>query len=588
MPSNLVLRDVYKTYTYDQDKAVPPEETVTRVKEIFRQAGLDILKQTVRIDSGRLGIPVFVSVCGAEALRVIGTQKQMGKGATPAQAEASALMELVERYSFFHFIHRQTSLVADYEQVSDAAMPLDALMRSVHHDSDDESRARRVLEGIPLQWTWGRNLSDQRDVLIPFNWFFDINQFNGSSAGNCIEEAVLQGACEVVERHVSAVISDERHETAIIDLSSLQDAAAIELIRKFRAQDIQLFVRDFSLGLGIPSVGALAWDPSTFPNRSEIVFTAGTHTNPEKAVVRALTEIAQLSGDFDTTGKYIASGLPKPCSLDDVAYMSGTGGSSIAIHQLPTQAHQNMNVELVRCMEALNLRGFQLFAINVAHPQLGIPAVYALIPGCRFRERAKRSSIPFFAAKIAVQTLEPLQALYRLNRMSELYPEQYYLYYYTGVCHANLGDMKQALYFFQEAMERAPETEDAASIQCYIGICHQNLEEYHRAVEELEKAVLMDPECKEAHNALGFCHFKLKEHDRSIECFEQVLKLDPGSAIDYANIASNLKELGRIEEAIQLYRVALDLDADIEFARRHLELLLKERTPPPRPEQEAS
>jgi ribosomal protein S12 methylthiotransferase accessory factor YcaO len=34
-----------------------------------------------------------------------------------------------------------------------------------------------------------------------------INEFNGPSAGNCVEEALSQGICELVERHVSSLIS---------------------------------------------------------------------------------------------------------------------------------------------------------------------------------------------------------------------------------------------------------------------------------------------------------------------------------------------------------------------------------------------
>ena len=58
----------------------------------------------MRIDSGRLDIPVYLSLLGVDARRVVPTHKQMGKGATPVQAEASALMELVERFSFFTYL----------------------------------------------------------------------------------------------------------------------------------------------------------------------------------------------------------------------------------------------------------------------------------------------------------------------------------------------------------------------------------------------------------------------------------------------------------------------------------------------------
>ncbi|MDH3949553.1 MAG: tetratricopeptide repeat protein, partial [Deltaproteobacteria bacterium] len=79
-----------------------------------------------------------------------------------------------------------------------------------------------------------------------------------------------------------------------------------------------------------------------------------------------------------------------------------------------------------------------------------------------------------------------------------------------------------------------------------------------------------DPNLKEIYNLLGFCYFTLKEHERSIEQFERALELDPGSAIDYANIGSNLREMGHKKEAIRLYQIALEMDPTIEFARESL------------------
>ena len=78
---------------------------------------------------------------------------------------------------------------------------------------------------------------------------------------------------------------------------------------------------------------------------------------------------------------------------------------------------------------------------------------------------------------------------------------------------------------------------------------------------------------KEIYNLLGFCYFKLKEHERSIEQFEKALEIDPGSAIDYANIGSNLREMGHKREAIRLYRIALELDPSIDFARENIDKL---------------
>jgi ribosomal protein S12 methylthiotransferase accessory factor len=72
---------------------------------------------------------------------------------------------------------------------------------------------------------------------------------------------------------------------------------------------------------------------------------------------------------------------------------------------------------------------------------------------------------------------------------------------------------------------------------------------------------------------LGFCYFKLKEHHKAIEAFERAIEIDPGSGIDYANIGSNLRELGFYAEAIKLYRMALELDPSIDFARENIEKL---------------
>ena len=103
MSYRITLEDAFKNYTLDQDKSLSPEETIERFKEKLKGVDLDILEKTERIDNGRLGIPVFFSQCGKDARNVIGTKKQMGKGGTPQQAEASAVMELAERFSFFSF-----------------------------------------------------------------------------------------------------------------------------------------------------------------------------------------------------------------------------------------------------------------------------------------------------------------------------------------------------------------------------------------------------------------------------------------------------------------------------------------------------
>jgi len=110
MSYKIELKDALKGYTYDQDKIMSPKETVAKFKEKTARLNLDILSRTRRIDNGRLDIPIFFSECGTDAKNVIGTKKQMGKGGTPEQSEASAVMELAERFSFFFFCKKRRKL----------------------------------------------------------------------------------------------------------------------------------------------------------------------------------------------------------------------------------------------------------------------------------------------------------------------------------------------------------------------------------------------------------------------------------------------------------------------------------------------
>ena len=107
-----------------------------------------------------------------------------------------------------------------YANLKQDALSFEAIAKSVHDTTGDLDAACRVFETIPMRWTRAWNLTAQQEVLVPFDWFYAINEFNGPSAGNCVEEALSQGICEIVERHVSSVISRQRISTPLIDPAS--------------------------------------------------------------------------------------------------------------------------------------------------------------------------------------------------------------------------------------------------------------------------------------------------------------------------------------------------------------------------------
>jgi ribosomal protein S12 methylthiotransferase accessory factor len=574
MNHKIQLKDAIKRFTLDQDKVITPEETVKRFKEKTAALRLNILDETRRIDTGRLDIPVYFSVCGHDAKNVTGTNKQMGKGATPAQAEASAVMELAERFSFFSFCKNSENFFTDtYRNVADKAIPFDMIAKSVHDASQDLDVAREVFYDLPLEWTWGYNLTREEEVLVPFNWFFMINEFNGPSAGNCNEEAISQGISEVVERHVSSLISQQKLKVPLINPDSAKDPMVLEMLEKYRKAGISLFISDFSLGTGIPSVGILAYDPETFPAMSEIVWTAGTTPDPEKALSRALTETAQLAGDFNTCANYVASGLPKFRALAEAEFIMNPG-KTVDISELPDLSSHNIKDEIENMVAALKRNHMDVILIDTMHPDLQIPAFYTIIPGAHFRERALGTSVGMFTAKMVSETTLPEEAIEKLTRMDALLPDKYYLQFYLGNAHLAMENPAAALPFFERALSLEPNLQDLPSIYSYMGVCLKDMGSYEKALEILKKGEALDDERTDIYNLMGFCHFMRKEHQEAISCFTRVIELDPGSAIDYANIASNYRDLGDLEKAATYYKMALEIDASIDFARSNLEKIV--------------
>ena len=573
----LILQDCLKQFTTDQDKAISPDKTVELFLKKLAMLDLEILSEIKRIDNGRLDIPVYFSVCGEDAVALTGTKKQMGKGASPMQAKASACMELAERFSFFSFKNDpENFLIGDYATLRQSGYPvldISFLLQSVHDTTTGKDLLERLLTGIPLQWTWATNMTTGEDVLLPFSWFFAINEFNGPSAGNTYEEAALQGVCEIVERHVCSLINNQKLSTPRIDPASVRDPVGRDLLEKFAANGIELYLNDFSLNTGICTVGALAIDRTTFPESSEIVYTAGTTPGAEKALIRAVTEIAQLAGDFNSNSNYVASGLPKPLSMDEVAYLTETE-ATISMQEMASISDNNIKVEVEHCVAALNRIGMEVFMIDTTHPHLHIPALYTVVPGAHFRERSMMQSAGLFAAKLLVERIQdPVDLEEKLARMQVLLPDAYYLEFYRGRNVFTLGAPEKAIAHFDRALELNPEMEDLPYIYSYKGSCLKELGRYDEAIRILDLGRKEDDERPDLHNLLGVCYYKKGEYQKAIAHFERAVHLNPSSGMDYANLGVNYSKLGRNEEAKQFFTLALTLDPSIQFARDYLDKL---------------
>jgi ribosomal protein S12 methylthiotransferase accessory factor len=571
------LKSCLKTFTTDLDKACSPVDTVKRVKAILDEKCAGVLAKTDRVDTGRLGIPVFVSICGPEAREIMPTRKQMGKGASPEQAEASALMELVERFSYFSFWgdpDNFTELTWSEAQAKwpGQVMDIGQVIRSVSEDIAPD-KAVRLMDLIRWRFHPALNVCTGEREYVPLDWFKKLNEFNGSSAGNTFEESIAQGACELVERHVCAVIDRTRQTTPTIDPATCTDPVLKRLLGCFEQNGVSLILKDFSLGYPVPTVAAVAWDRKTFPALSEIVFTAGTAASPVKAAIRAVTEVAQLAGDFETSRVYEASGLPKFTELSQLDWLKE--GETVALDSLPSVEDADIYNELMGLAGGLAEKGDTLYAVDTRHPDLMVTANYNFVPGFDFRERTPNRSIGLFVGRILAEDADFDEALEGLDVIEDVYPGAYFLPFFRGLLALRMGDLPYAADRFEESVPLQPADPERALAVFYQAYALTQMEEWEDAETLLGEAVALDDECREFFNLRGVSRFKQGNFEAAAEDFQASLNIDSGSPHDLANLGLCHKNMGNNEVAMDYLQAALDMDPALDYARESLNELME-------------
>jgi len=546
------------------DKHLFPEETIRLVENRLSSLGAEIFQELRRVDKGRLGIPVYMSLYGVEGLRVTGKVKQMGKGASEELAKASALMELVERYSLFKKIQNGPFKKASLKELGEEAIPLKELLESVVDPEGDTVAtkiAAKFLPQVSLYWERALEVSSGKERLVPIHWFWLLYEYNGSSAGNTLAEAGVQAVCELIERHVCALASRQNLILPEIDVSRVSEEAR-RLLACYERLGVKLYLRDMTLGMPAPTVAALAYDPSTYPHRSEIVYTAGTATSPERALIRALTEVAQLAGDFDTEGRYLESGLPKFETLEEAAPVLAKDGT-VSLDALPNFSRPDHVEELKLLAEKLADQGFTLYLCDFTDKGLGLPAVYAILPGAHFRERLFLSPL-YQLVRVLSLYLPPEEALLVLKAIEAEAPPRYYLSSYLGQILKTLGHHHEAIEMFQRAIALSPPPDDLMAIYCHLAHTYLTLEQYKAAQKVAEEGLSLRPS-PELYNILGTACFKQGLTAQAFEAYMQALNLNPQSAQDYANAGACLASMGFIEEAEEFFASAQQLDPSLEL-----------------------
>ena len=317
-----------------------------------------------------------------------------------------------------------------------------------------------------------------------------------------------------------------------------------------------------------PTVAALAWDPTTLGKTSEIVFTAGTSSSPVKAAIRAVTEVAQLGGDFCTNACYEASGLPKFASLDECQWLLEGETCSLS-SSLPSIEDTDIANEVRNLVQGLG--DYSVYAVETTNPEIGVPAHYLVIPGLAFRERDRNASVGLFAGRVVSETQGVAKARRHLETIATVYPTAHFLPFFAGMLAMREERWQESAELFAQSVDRQPDDLSKGLASFYAGYALSMNGNWKGAEGFFARAAERCPGMKEYTNYLGVALFKQERYEEAARAFETSLAWDKGSVMDLANLGMCELRLGRLEAAAEHLASALELDPGLEFARKALE-----------------
>ena len=276
-----------------------PVDTYDSNEEKLRTAGITRITEITHLD--RVKIPVFSSI--RPTAQSGGVSVYAGKGATVEQARASAMMEGFERYSAEkQDIDQEKISISTYNEIKNESVlnPNDLLL--------PKSFENQNIKMQKLEWIEAEEIISESPILVPANAVFHPyipnreikpsamamfkGNTNGLASGNVIEEAVLHGIFEVVERDAWSIFELTKRNKKQIDLDTIENETVSELVEKFTEQGIKIKLMDITADLKIPTIVASA-DDTVLKDAALLTLGVGTHLNPEIAAIRALSEVAQ-------------------------------------------------------------------------------------------------------------------------------------------------------------------------------------------------------------------------------------------------------------------------------------------------------
>lgn len=413
------LESCRKTYTEDGGhRATSPEQTLHKYERHVSPicGAVTMLERSSPPGDGVMHVYVSGNnvARGPQSLFNLRTDlrsQSAGKGMNAMQAKASALCEGLERYSGV-FSGDEPRVMSSFRELGELAIHPNACMLFSDRQlaERDERNATSSRYGyIPqpfdpdarIDWTPVWSLTHDRPRYLPtqFCYFsypaeenqdFCIDCSNGNAAGNSLEEAVLQGFLELVERDAVGVWWYNRVQVPGVDLDSFGEPYLDRLRTYLKQRHRELWALDLTGDLGIPVFAAVS--RRTDGPQEQIMFGFGAHLDPRIALLRAATEMNQmLTPILDSPPDGPPPHLNDEDTLDwlqsaviaEHAYLLPKPTAATTASTYSTTWTDDLKDDVVHCRSVVENLGLEMLVHNQTRVEIGMPVVKVIVPGLR-------------------------------------------------------------------------------------------------------------------------------------------------------------------------------------------------------------
>ncbi len=400
-----------KQYRHGTHRSCSPAQTLSRIKPFMSAMGITRIANITGLD--HIGIPV-VTACrpNSRALSVA-----QGKGLDLDSAKASAVMEAMESYHAEYIElalkHASYNELGAGHQLIDVTRLQQLSISYYHHDL-----ALLWVEGVCLKETeleesiinlqaqmQGTGGYTQASKWVPYdavhtNYTLPLPSSGGSfmmstnglASGNCLEEAISHGICELVERDCTSLWQlkggAEESSGLMLDLVTVTDPDCRQIIKKYQQADMAIGVWDTTTDTGISSFYCTIIERVAQPMRPLYPASgAGCHPCKEIALLRALTEAAQtrltlMSGSRDDTGLDDYEGAQDLALQDKVRQWLNSENHSRDFSEVASFSSESFTEDIRWMLRQLKSWGLdEVVVVNLSKPEFDLSVVRVLIPG---------------------------------------------------------------------------------------------------------------------------------------------------------------------------------------------------------------